>query len=65
MKPMGCLIFGVICVVAFCWAIFQLGPALALMLMTFFGLGDSAVPVAFLLAGAFVIWCIVRGLRGG
>ena len=63
MRPMGCVLLALICLVAFCWAILELGPALAIALAFFFGLGDSAVPVGFLIAGAFVAFCIYRGLR--
>lgn len=65
MRPMGCVIFGAICVVAFIWGLRELGPILSLILMSIFGLGDSAVPVGFLIAGVFVLWCIARGIRSG
>ncbi len=63
MKP-GCVLLALICVVAFFWAILELGPSTALVLSVFTGLdAEVSVPVGFLIAGAFIAFCIYRGLR--
>jgi hypothetical protein len=63
MKP-GCVLFALICVVAFFWALLELGPNTALVLAVFTGLDtEVAVPLGFLLASAFIIWCILKGVR--
>ena len=53
-----------ICVVAFCWGLLQLGPHIALALAVFLDLDAKvAVPVGFLIAGTFIAVCIYRGLK--
>ena len=64
MKPMGCLIFGVICLVVFVWALSEVGPNMALVLSVFTGLdANVSVPVGFLIAGVFIAVCICKGVR--
>ena len=63
MRPMGCVLFALICLVVFIWAILELGPKVALLFAVFFGLDDSALPVGFLVAGVFIAVCICKGVR--
>jgi len=62
---MGCVLFALICLVVFVWALLELGPNIALFLAVFFGLDDSALPVGFLIAGVFIAVCIYKGVREG
>ena len=64
MRPIGCLIFALICVVAFFWALLELGPNIALVLAVFTGLDtEVAVPLGLLVAGIFIAVCILKGVR--
>ena len=55
MRPMGCLVFALICLVVFFWTLLELGPNTALLLAVFTGLDtDVAVPLGFLIAGVFI-----------
>jgi len=64
MRPMGCILFALICVVAFFWALSEVGPSTALVLSVFTGLdAEVSVPVGFLIAGVFIAVCICKGVR--
>lgn len=64
MRPMGCVVFALICVVAFFWGLLELGLNFALVLAVFTGIDtEVAVPLGLLVAGAFVLICIIRGIR--
>lgn len=65
MKPIGWISLILFCIVGFCWAILPLTRSAAMLLMLFFGLDDAAVPVGFVIAGAFLVVCILRGIRDG
>jgi hypothetical protein len=64
MKPMACVLFALICVVAFFWALLELGPSTALVLSVFAGLDAAvSVPLGFLISGVFIAICICKGVR--
>ena len=55
----GWLVFIVISIVVFCFFILPMTANAALVLM-YLGMGDSAMPVAFVIAAAIIIGCIIR-----
>jgi hypothetical protein len=61
----GWLLFIVIAVVAYCWAILPVTANAAFVLAGLFGLdADIAVPIGFVFSTVFIVACIVWGVIG-